>query len=66
VTCLNHVINLVVDDFKKVIKGYMKKIENCLYIMNNDDDDDDDDDEFDDSISMKMKIERIMSIIFKL
>ena len=64
--CLNHVINLVVDDFMKVIKGCTEKIENCLGVMNDDDESDDDDDEFDDSISMKMKIERIMSIIFKL
>ena len=65
-TCLNHVINLVVDDFKKVIKGYMKKIKDCLHIMNDDDESDDKSDESDDSIPMEMRIERIMSIIFKL
>ena len=48
----------------KVIKEYMKKIEDCLYIINNNDDNDDN--EFDDLISMKMKIEKIMNIIFKL
>ena len=64
ITCLNHVINLVIDNFMKVIKEYMKKIEDCLYIMNNNDDNDDN--EFDDLISMKMKIEKIMNIIFKL
>ena len=63
-TCLNHVINLVIDNFMKVIKEYMKKIEDCLYIINNNDDNDDN--EFDDLISMKMKIEKIMNIIFKL
>ena len=66
-TCLNHVINLVIDDFMKIIKEYMKEIKDYLHIMNDDDEfDDESDDEFDDSISMKMKIERIMSIIFKL
>jgi len=63
-TYLNHVINLAIDDFMKVIKRYMKEIKDCLYIMN--DNDDDESDESDDSISMKMKIEGIMSIIFKL
>ena len=65
-TYLNHVINLVIDDFMKVIKEYIKKIEDCLYIINNNNEFDDDDNEFDDSIPVKMKIERIMSIIFKL
>ena len=66
-TYLNHVINLVIDDFMKVIKEYMKEIEDCLCVVNNDDDNDDDEsDEFDDSIPVKMRIEGIMSIIFKL
>jgi len=63
-TCLNHVINLVIDDFMKIIKEYMKEIEDCLYVVNNDDDNDDD--ESDDSISVEMRIKEIMSIIFKL
>ena len=63
-TYLNHVINLAIDDFMKVIKRYMKEIKDCLYIVN--DNESDESDEFDDSISMKMKIEGIMSIIFKL
>ena len=64
--CLNHVINLVIDDFMKIIKGYMKEIEDCLYIMNDYNDDDNNDDEFDNLIPVKMRIEKIMSIIFKL
>ena len=65
-TCLNHVINLIIDNFMKIIKEYMKKIEDCLYIMNDNDNDDNNDNEFDNLIPVKMRIEKIMSIIFKL
>ena len=67
VACLNHVINLAVDDFMKAIKGYTMEIEDCLRVVNDDDEFDDEfDDESDDSISVEMRIEEIMSIIFKL
>ena len=66
-TCLNHVINLAIDDFMKIIKEYMKKIKDYLRIINDDDDDNDnddndddndnDDDKSDDSILVKMRIE---------
>ena len=65
VTCLNHVINLAVDDFMKAIKGYMQETEDCLRVVN-DDDDDDDDDESDDSIPVEMRVEGVMSTVFKL
>ena len=63
VACLNHVINLAVDDFMKAIKGYTQETEECLRVMN---DDDDDDDESDDSIPVEMRIEGVMSTVFKL
>ena len=50
----------------KAIKEYMQKTEDCLRVVNDDDNDDDDDDESDDSIPVKMRIERVMSTVFKL
>ena len=62
---LNHIIDLVIDDFIKIIKEYMKKIKDYLYIINNNNNDNDND-KFDNLIFIKIKIEEIMSIIFKL
>ena len=62
---MNYIINLVINDFMKIIKEYIKKIKDYLYIINNNNNDDDDDDD-DDSIPVEMRIEEIMSIIFKL
>ena len=50
----------------KAIKGYTKEIEDCLGVVNDDDESDESDDESDDSIPVKMRIEGIMSIVFKL
>jgi hypothetical protein len=66
VACLNHVINLAVDDFMKAIKVYMEETEDCLHVVNDDDDESDESDESDDSIPMEIRIEGIMSTIFKL
>ena len=64
---MNYIINLVINDFMKIIKGYMEEIEDCLCVMNDDDEfDDESDDKSDDSIPVEMRIERIMSTIFKL
>jgi hypothetical protein len=61
VACLNHVINLAVDDFMKAIKGYTEETEE-----HSSDNDDDDDDTDDNSIPIEMRVEGVMSTVFKI
>ena len=61
VACLKHVINLAVDDFMKAIKGYTQETERCLSDVDDDDDDDDDN-----PVPAEMRIEGVMSTMFKL
>ena len=52
---LNHVINLAVDDFMKAIKGYMEETEDYLHDVDDDD-----------PVPVEMRVEGVMSTVFKL
>ena len=69
VACLNHVINLAVNDFMKAIKGYTETEERQSFMNDDEDDDDeegDDDDDDPDPVPAEMRDEGVMSTLFKL